>query len=218
MGGGGFRAAPPIMLHTALSVVSGPAAEPVSVVTARAHLRIDHTFDDALLAIYIATAREQAEKFLGRALITQTLRWTLAQADDRRPRGPFRLRGTIELPRAPVQSISSVIVTDADGVTTNLVSGDYMIDLTLEPARLDIDDAAVLTGGNVIRGTDLQHIAVTFVAGYGTAATSLPPSIINAVLLHIAFLYERRGDDGGELPPAVNSLLAPHRLWHFGGG
>jgi len=204
------------MQHSTLTVVTGPASEPVTLATAKNHLRLDHAFDDELVALYLAAAREKAEAFLGRALMSQTLKWIVAPADDRRPGGPFGLGRAIELPRAPVQSITSVIVTEEDGTATTLAAGDYTADLALHPARICIDPAAEFTSGNTAGTAALRDIAIQFVAGYATA-DAVPRPVVLGVLVITAWLYERRGDDGGEIPAAAKALLDPHRIWHLGG-
>lgn len=203
------------MQHSTLSVVTAPASEPVDAATAKNHLRVDHSFDDALIDLYLTTARQKAESFLGRALIAQTLKWTIAPADDRRPGGPFFVPAAIELPRAPVQSISSVVITEEDGTATTLTTDDYTADLALHPARVVIDPAATLSSGNSAGAARLRNIAIQFVAGYANAA-AVPKPIILGILVTLAFLYERRGDDGGEMPAAARALMDPYRIWHLG--
>ena len=65
-------------MFSAVSVVTPPAHEPVSVELARLQARVDNLADDALIAIYIAAARTWAEQYLGRALVAQQLLWTLS--------------------------------------------------------------------------------------------------------------------------------------------
>jgi hypothetical protein len=58
------------MFQTTLAVKTPPKGEPVSIVLARQHCRIDNSSDDALLAMYLTTARQMAEQYLSRALLT----------------------------------------------------------------------------------------------------------------------------------------------------
>jgi len=82
-----------------------PAAEPLLLADVKLHLRVEHNADDALITALIQAAREQAEDYTGRALITQT--WALT---DDAPTDPLLL------PRWPALSIVSV--TD-DAVATS---------------------------------------------------------------------------------------------------
>lgn len=217
-------------MYSALSVVIPPAAEPVSTALAKQHLRIDQDSDDQLIAGHITAARMHAEQFLGRALLTQTLLSTLKWRSG--DRGwwsaqvwgdvwfPARTIQEIELARSPVQSVSSVKILDTANppVTTTLDPGsakaEYIVDLAMEPARLRLDWSAV--GKFETLTLPIQHVQIQFVAGYAAAA-SIPQPINQAILLLSAFLYERRGDDGGEIPEFVRSLLWPHRVMGFGG-
>jgi len=58
-----------------LTLNTPPAAEPVTLADAKAHLKVDSTDDDALIASLITAARARAEWHTGRALVTQS--WTL---------------------------------------------------------------------------------------------------------------------------------------------
>ncbi len=209
------------MLST-VQVVSPPAIEPVSLDLARQHCRIDSNADDSLIQVYITAARTMAEAYLSRALITQTLLWVVTPQGRLHPERS-RLRGVLELPRAPVQSIASVTVLDVLGNTTAVPAAalpvvppaellGYRTDLLHAPARLAIGADTPLSGGALVRNTALENVQITFVAGYGAVATAVPQPIIHAILLTTGFLYEHRGDSDGELPKAAEWLLDPYRM------
>ena len=211
-------------MFTALSTLVAPTQEPVSVDTARQHIRVDHQDDDNLLALYISVARELAENYLGRALLTQQLRYALSES----PPGaqwpltlapvilplwlpfPLTFGRPLQLPRYPVQSIDRVAVSHSGQLDDTVLSaaGDYTADLTGAPARLLLAPSAQPQFG--------QHVAVDFTAGYGLTPDAMPRSIVVAVLFGTAFLYENRGDEGAEMPAAFYALLTPHRLVSFG--
>ena len=218
------------MLST-LRVATPPATEPVDSTTARAHLRLDSD-DGGLLALQIAAARSWVETFLGRVLITQTLRWTIAQGPATSAPGmglvpltaPSTLlapgtllvpplgfawppRQPLEFPRSPVQSITSVVLGGLGEDDTTLTTSDYDADLSTDPARMQLKK-----GG---RPFPLERLTITFVAGYGAAA-DVPAPIRQAILLLLGFLWENRGDAGGEMPPAAQHLLWPYRIAGFG--
>lgn len=115
------------MVRTTMRVLMPPQQEPISLDLLSRHLRLDQDFDDALLNVYLATARQMAELYIGRALITQTLQWTVADQHEEverdvwwgSPVRPYpRGRKPIELPLAPVQSIVSFTILDRQGNIT----------------------------------------------------------------------------------------------------
>jgi len=213
-------------VRTTLTVMEEPTAEPVSIEQVKRHCRIDSNADDELLTGYLTAARVMAEGYLSRALLTQTLLWTMRPSSEL-PRDRLRLHGTLELPRAPVQSILSVTTLDEWGnattispaslpVTPPVVILGYIADLTLEPATLFIGPETVLIGGFAAYRTKLQHLQVSMVAGYG-AADDVPSTVIQAIMMTTAFLYEHRGDSAAVMPDAATWLLDRHRLQFLGG-
>ena len=222
-------------MRTTLTVTEEPTAEPVSIEQVKRHCRIDSNADDELLTGYLTAARVMAEGYLSRALLTQTLLWTMRPSSEL-PRDRLRLHGTLELPRAPVQSILSVTTLDEWGNTTTISPASlpvtpppgssargqaqailgYVADLTLEPATLFIGPETVLSGGFAAYRTKLQHLQVSMVAGYG-AADDVPSTVIQAIMMTTAFLYEHRGDSAAAMPDAAQWLLDRQRLQFLGG-
>lgn len=201
-------------MYTSLAVVTPPTTEVPTFSLVRQHLRIDSQNDDTLLAMYLTSARTWAESFLGRALITQTLLYTMRRDHrDGVHNGWFwgRRRESIELPRSPVSSISSINLVDDNGATFSVISANYLADTTLDPGRVRIDWDATNTA-NPLMAWPLQHVQIQFVAGYDATGDKVPMPIQNAILLLTAFLYEKRGDAGGEMPQAAERLLTMHRL------
>lgn len=213
-------------MRTTVQVTVAPEKEPVALDRVKQHCRVDNATDDLLLMDLVATARIMAEGYLGRSLITQTIRWTVRPESMVRPaRSVFP--PSLNLPRSPVQSISSVVALDALGNSTTIAAASlpivppalftgYIADLTLEPARLRLGWNTVLSDGRLLGSVQLDHVAVTMIAGYGDPET-VPRNIVQAILLYVAFLYENRGDDGGEIPKAVERLLDRDRLQFLGG-
>lgn len=133
-----------------LTLVNGPAAEPLTLDEAKAHLRLDGDEEDALLASLIATSRSHVEAALGLALITQTWRW---QAD------AVPARGRIELMTRPVARIERVAIAGGD-----VAPADYALDAAR--GRLEFHQAAATAGQGAVE--------VVFVAGFGDAAGDVP--------------------------------------------
>ncbi|NOG69806.1 phage head-tail connector protein [Roseicella sp. DB1501] len=209
-------------MSLSLRTVTPAAALPVSIDTLRAHLRVDSLVDDDVIAIYGQAATEWVESICGRALISQTICATLAPDNPQTvtpmvwgpgpilplwslPLLPSRY---LELPRAPLQSVSDVRYVPRDGTEVTLTSGtDYLVSTAAEPGRVMLATSLP---------PSMQRFSITYVAGYGSEPAAVPAAIRNAILLLTAFLYEQRGDAGGEMPRAAEMLLAPFRLVSFG--
>ncbi len=211
-------------MYSALAVTAAPAVEPLALDLVKSHLRLDQD-DDVLAAFYLTSARAWAEQWLNRSLITQTLRWVMAETP---PTGALPLlpmplmvlpimlsfqqvwNRPLELPRPPLQSVSGVTVVDQDGTSTALVAGtDFLVDALIEPGVVRMISATY--------PTFVQHIEVDFVAGYGASGSAVPQPILQAILMMTAYFYEHRGDGDGEPPAAVEALLWPYRVMKFGG-
>src|SRR6266478_3253629 len=65
-----------------IQIQTPPAAEPVTMTVLKSHLRVIIATDDALLAIYLQSARELVESESGRSLVNKLYR----QSHDRFPR------------------------------------------------------------------------------------------------------------------------------------
>ena len=213
-------------MRTTLTVTTEPDGEPTTVELVKQHCRIDNDADDGLLSGYLTAARIVAEDYLSRALLTQTVLWTVRPSSMLHSE-QSRLRGPLQLPRAPVQSILSVTTLDTWGNATAVQQAalpltppatilGYVADLALEPATLHIGRETVLSGGFAVQDTMLQHIQVSMIVGYGAAA-NVPATIVQAIMMMTAFLYEHRGDAGGTMPEAAERLLDRSRLQFLGG-
>lgn len=174
-----------------LRVITGPTSEPVSIAEVRQHCRIDATDDDAGIARRILAARTYVEQVTERAIPVQTLEITM---DD------FPV-GTIELPRAPVASVTSIKYTDANGAQQTVSASDYVLDSSTVLPRVALAfgkswPATQQTAGNVI---------IRFVAGEDQA----PEPIRQAILVLVAAWDENRA--AFDPIPGVDALLAPYR-------
>ena len=106
-----------------LRLVTPPAAEPVSLGEAKAHLRVDHVQDDLLIANLVTAAREAIEAETSRSLLTTAWEWRSAgwPADG----------AALVLPRAPLLAVSGV--TYEAGGTATLDTGLYLVEAPSGP-------------------------------------------------------------------------------------
>lgn len=187
------------------SVVTAPVSEPISLSKAKDHLRIDHSEEDNYILSLIGSAREYAENFTRRALMTKTVDFKLDSF-------PTDL---IEVSQPPLQSITSISYIDTNGVTQTWDSSNYIVDSTSQPARI------TPAYGQVFPSTRCQINSITIraVIGYGDTG-DIPNQIIQGMLQLIGHLYEHResvdlGRPLNEVPMTTKYLLEPYRDLRF---
>jgi len=186
-----------------LVLTSGPATEPVTVAEAKAHLRVDGSAEDALIASLILTSRLHIEAALGLALVTQSWRLSL----DGWP--PLRV---VEVPIRPVFSVAEVRVRNAAGDAAVLPAESYLADVASVPPRI-----APGASGWPEPGRALAAIEIDLIAGFGATAEAVPAPIRQALLLLVAHWFEHRdpieiGSQETRIPAAVSELLMPYRI------
>jgi uncharacterized phiE125 gp8 family phage protein len=163
-----------------LVLVTAATSEPVTITQAKAHLRVTHTNDDTLITTLITVARDQLENRYGRGFVTQTWRLEL---------DAFPTDGVIELPKRPVASVTSVTAYLANATTSVVSSGDYVVDLSSTTPRVVLEADASWPSGELLVANGVRVVFVS-----GVAAASVPPRFYQALLIHIATLYENRED------------------------
>lgn len=182
-----------------VKVITPPAAEPISLIEAKLHLRVDSSDEDALITSLIASAREGAEHLTGRALMAQTLELAL----DGFP-------GAIKLPMPPLVSVTSVTYVDLVGVAQTLPDTDYTVDSYSEPARI-VPAYGVCCWPST--RCQANAVLVRYQAGYD----AVPDQIKSWMLLRIGMLYEQRqavvsGVSVASIP-GVDRLLDAYRVY-----
>jgi uncharacterized phiE125 gp8 family phage protein len=176
-----------------LEVLTQPAP-PVTVEQARAHLRVDHGYDDAYIEALVDAARQHAEDAY------------LWQSTTRRE---YRLLTDgvaleVTLPMGPVDGVAEVQWMDAEGSYWPVTGGWRLT--WAEPGRLQIDELPA----------EAVRLAVRYTAG----PLEAPAWMRQAVLLLVGYWYEQRqaaevrpGVTAVEVPLAVSSLLLARRGW-----
>jgi len=187
--------------------VTPPVASPVSLDEAKAHMRVDGTDSDLTVQRLVSAATDyvDGDGVLGRAMITQTwAQWV--------PQSPGRVR----LVMGPFQSLTSVEYYDADGALQSAVANDFRAEQSRDIVEIVPKENATWPGTQ----TRPDAIKITYVAGYGDAATDVPEAIRHAILLLAAHWYERR-EAAGEVsltdtPMAFDALIGRHRVGWYG--
>lgn len=146
----------------ALTQTVAPVASPVTLDELKAHARIDENDQDTYLEVLIEAATEYIEGYLNKALMTQT--WVLTT-------DMWPARHRIFLPKAPLQSVSTVKYLDSAGVQQTVDSAEWRVSGT-NPGILEPEDGYSWPGHQYVTGS----IEITFVCGYASA--DVIPSVV----------------------------------------
>ena len=185
-----------------LKRVGPPASEPVSLAAMKSHLSIGATFtdDDDLLSGMISSAREDAEDFTGRSLVSQQWIYALdyfpvyrindfspldAQSGNSQTGFRWNHSQIISLPQPPLLSVDQLVFIDSTGTPNTLTAPAYQVDNVSEPGRLAPLAGAVwpVTAPGV-----LNAVQIHFTSGFAT----VPYRFMQAIKLRAAAYYANR--------------------------
>lgn len=163
-------------MFTGLTLVTPPAAAPITIADAKAHSRISIGLDDALLAGYISSATIDVQDRLNRALMPQTWRMAMRNFPGRDPArfdaadmANYLRWNHIKIPRPPLVSIESFTYMDTSGITYPMTQGygsqvgNYLLDLEPEPGRLVLPFSGIWPTTILLPGSPIK---ITFNCGY----------------------------------------------------
>lgn len=185
-------------MRKSVVLITPPASEPVTLAEVKSWARIDSDDENTLITSLIVAARQEAEKYLKRALITQTWELTLDAGKsylDNLGDGVYDLPitalysglpDTITLPYAPIQSITSVKTFDLDNTESTFSASNYTLDTA--GSRFVMNYGSIWT-------SNLRYeaaVKIRYVAGYGSGA-DVPQAIKIAIMSYVADVYESRG-------------------------
>lgn len=195
----------PLILDTA------PATDPVTLAEVKAHIRVDHTDEDASVADMIRAASHRfdgRDGSLGLCLITQS--WTLTLD---------AFTAEIAIPLPPCQSIDAITYVDPDGATQTLDAGAYQV-FGLGSADGAKVRPAYGTSWPAIRNQP-DAVAITFTAGFGDNPGDIPEPIRTAIKMRVGHLYENRESVvigtgyNTETPDGPEDFVRNYRAWTF---
>lgn len=168
-------------------IITPPQSEPVTLAAAKDHLRFDGNEQDTTIQALITAAREHSERYLGHAIGEQTIELSMQWFPQ-----------SIELPRPPIQSITSIKYEDADGTTQTLDASEYHL----------ADYVVVSTNGNWPATAHYpDSVRVEYVAGYSVC----PEPIKQAMLLMVGRMFDRHAEDYDDTLARVSDML----LWPY---
>ncbi len=191
----------------ATSQTVAPTEEPLDIEEAKLHLRVTADDENASVALYIKAAREAAEVFTGRQLVTATWEWKLDAFS----------AGALRPPFPNLVSVTSIQYVDTAGATQTFSSSKYAVDTHSEPGRIYLAHNETWPDTRSIENA----VTVTFVAGYG-AATAVPAKIKLGMLQAMGGWWEKRestvsGMTITKVPLSVEWLWEPYQMRLVGG-
>lgn len=168
------------------------------VVAFRAHLRLgagfaDEATGDGLLIQYLRAAIALIEARTGKALMARSYRLTISN---------WRWADAQALLVAPVSSVASVTLRDAEGVAEVVDAARWRLIADRHRPKIAATGAVlpmVPTNGSV---------EIDFTAGFGAIWDAVPDDLRQAVMLLAAQMYEHRTEGAASVPGAVEGLLA----------
>jgi uncharacterized phiE125 gp8 family phage protein len=156
-----------------LQILQEPAAEPLSLLEAKLHLRVDITDDDALISALIASVRQYAETITRRAFIQQTWRYVIDSFPGPTLTGvpwgkTFTLPShAIEIEKSRVQQVTAINYLDMSGNPQVMPAANYIVDYSSEPCRITPVFGQIWP----IPMPQIGACNVQFVAGYAAPVT-----------------------------------------------
>ncbi len=192
-----------------LDLVTAPTNPMLSTAEANAHLRVDIDTEDSLVDRWVTAAKDRVENHVNRALITQT--W-----DQILPAFP-RCPSKIQLPKAPLQSVTSITYIDLAGDSQVWDSANYDVFIFSGPQA---EPGFIVPAHNVswpsVRAVP-NAVTIRFVAGYGDDAADCPEAIREGLALWLGSMFANREDDvvgtiAQKMPNGAASLLGPYRI------
>lgn len=208
-----------------LQIITPPASEPVDLISAQQHMRLDSDYDNDAVLGFITAAREQCENDTKRQFMSATYVLTLDYFPGRAWRcssgnalpggwgreqawehGRYFQDGWIRIPRPPLQSVTSITYTDTTGAVQTLDPSLYIVDTQNEPGRISPAYGKYWPDTQVV----LNAAQITFVAGWASAAL-VPARAKLATKILAGHWYDNRNATSAgevkEVPWAVKTLL-----------
>lgn len=171
----------------ALTLVSAPSAEPVTLASAKLFLRVEHSADDEAITRAIVAARQAAEQYLHLAILPQVWDYKVGT-----PRS-----SSIALPLGPAQSITSVTATSLTAGSSTVSASNY---------RLSVDGWKVIFVS--LPYTDI--VTVRYSASIAATVNDVPALIVQGILHHVAAMMQTR-DGSAPMPKQAMDCYQPFR-------
>ena len=177
-----------------------PATPAVSTAEAKAFARVADSQQDTAIAEMVKAATQEAERRTGRALIRREI---IAVFD------AYEAAPPLDLPYGPVESVDLFERWDEDtNDWVTLPATDYQV----AGDRIVLSELDAADWPEIERARDA--LRVTYTAGYGTTADSVPSPIRQAIqhMAAAAYRSQRPPDDGSAAFAAIQSNQQARKL------
>ena len=195
--------------------LTAPSVEPCTIDEVKLHARLPSgSTEDTWITAAITAARSSAELYTGCAFIQRTFRQTSdffsgpTNGDwwDGERQVPITALSDreIELLPAPLVSVQSIKSYDDSDAATTVDPTTYIVDASSNILR----GRVALRRGQVwpIVLRPINGLEIDFTAGMATTAAGLPPDIVLAIKMMVAYMYENRGECSCD---GATSIISP---------
>jgi len=169
-----------------LSLQTPPLNEPLTLDEVKSFLKLTSQDEDSFVLSLIAAARARVESMTGRALLKQG--WILEM-------------------KPPYPTSTPLVKTVGRALEIRLPLPPLLEVLKVEVGKAAVSFKIAQDTIKLSEGFFDQDLKITFSAGYGETADSLPPDLKIATLMTTRFLYE-----GGMDP---SHLLQPYKVYRL---
>lgn len=196
-----------------IEVLEAPTEPIVTLADMKAHLRVDHSEDDALIEAYMSAAEGRVDgpnSITGRCFRVWRLRMTLPGFGVRMP-----------LPFPPLIDVEAVRYLDNNGDEQSFASTDQWRVIGQRHAQGGLISLLEGVEWPSLQATaDPDLVRIDFTAGYQNLNSPdndpIPKEIPHIIKLMVGSWYDHRASDvigttGAQLPLGVEMLLAPFR-------
>ncbi|MDD2839742.1 MAG: head-tail connector protein [Rickettsiales bacterium] len=166
-----------ILKNPILNIKTEALTLAVDLAITKDFLKVDFSDDDELITKMIKTATNQCETHINKTVVEKVYVYSL-----------YELRNnTVVLPYSPIKSIDEIRNNDLNNVGSVLLVSDYILD----------DVGGILNFVN--KPENFYRLDIEYTAGL----TTVNDELIQALLMHVARMYE---DRSGYSPIPTNSL------------
>jgi uncharacterized phiE125 gp8 family phage protein len=189
-----------------LEVTTPSTITPWTLGDAKDHLRIRNNDDDGYIQLLTFAIVSIAEKVTRRSIFTQTIKLYLDSFECHE----------INLPRPPIQSVTSIKYYDTAGVLQTVDPDDYQVDAATTIGRVRPVTGMIWPFPDWGK---MNAVVIEYVAGW-TSRGQLPDGLRQAMLIHLSHLYDIRepvvvGRPVYQVPYTIEALYMPYRIMRF---